>query len=50
MASPPTSPDRLALRANDYGPYARDLARRGYLSVVVLRRGFGSRTVRCRWP
>jgi dienelactone hydrolase len=33
--------DMLALRANDYGPYARDLARRGYLSVVVLRRGFG---------
>ena len=33
--------DMLALKASDYGPYARDLARRGYLSVVVLRRGFG---------
>jgi dienelactone hydrolase len=33
--------DMLALRASDYGPYARDLARRGYLSVVVMRRGFG---------
>jgi len=33
--------DMLALRASDYSPYARDLARRGYLSVVVLRRGFG---------
>ncbi|MFN3350061.1 alpha/beta hydrolase family protein [Pseudorhodoplanes sp.] len=33
--------DMLALRASDYAPYARDLARRGYLSVVVLRRGFG---------
>ena len=31
----------LALRASDYGRYARDLARRGYLSVVVMRRGFG---------
>jgi dienelactone hydrolase len=33
--------DMLALKGNDYAPYARDLARRGYLSVVVLRRGFG---------
>jgi dienelactone hydrolase len=33
--------DMLALRGSDYGPYARDLARRGYLSVVVMRRGFG---------
>lgn len=33
--------DMLSLRASDYAPYARDLARRGYLSVVVLRRGFG---------
>ncbi|MGD9919986.1 MAG: alpha/beta hydrolase family protein [Pseudorhodoplanes sp.] len=33
--------DMLALRASDYTPYARDLARRGYLSVVVIRRGFG---------
>jgi len=33
--------DMLALRGSDYGPYARDLARRGYLSVVVIRRGFG---------
>jgi dienelactone hydrolase len=37
----PNLADMLALRASDYGPYARDLARRGYLSVVVLRRGFG---------
>jgi dienelactone hydrolase len=33
--------DMLAGRASDYEPYARDLARRGYLSVVVMRRGFG---------
>ena len=33
--------DMLALKGNDYAPYARDLARRGYLSVVVIRRGFG---------
>jgi dienelactone hydrolase len=33
--------DMLALRGSDYAPYARDLARRGYLSVVVMRRGFG---------
>jgi dienelactone hydrolase len=33
--------DMLALRGSDYGPHARDLARRGYLSVVVMRRGFG---------
>lgn len=33
--------DMLSLRASDYSPQARDLARRGYLSVVVLRRGFG---------
>jgi dienelactone hydrolase len=33
--------DMLASRATDYTPYARDLARRGYLSVVVMRRGFG---------
>jgi dienelactone hydrolase len=33
--------DMLSLKASDYTPYARDLARRGYLSVVVIRRGFG---------
>ena len=33
--------DMLAGRASDYAPFARDLAQRGYLSVVVLRRGFG---------
>ncbi len=31
----------LSLRAAHYGFIARDIARRGYLTVVVIRRGFG---------
>jgi dienelactone hydrolase len=33
--------DMLESKAADYAGPARDLARRGYLSVVVMRRGFG---------
>jgi dienelactone hydrolase len=33
--------DMLESKASDYAGPARDLARRGYLSVVVMRRGFG---------
>jgi dienelactone hydrolase len=33
--------DMLESKALDYAGPARDLARRGYLSVVVMRRGFG---------
>jgi dienelactone hydrolase len=33
--------DMLESKASDYSGPARDLARRGYLAVVVMRRGFG---------
>lgn len=33
--------DMLESKASDYAGPARDLARRGYLAVVVMRRGFG---------
>ena len=33
--------DMLESKAADYAGSARDLARRGWLSVVVMRRGFG---------
>ena len=33
--------DMLESKASDYAGSARDLARRGWLSVVVMRRGFG---------
>ena len=33
--------DMLESKATDYAGPARDLARRGYLAVVVMRRGFG---------
>lgn len=33
--------DMLSSRATDYAGSARDFARRGWLSVVVMRRGFG---------
>lgn len=38
----PASEGRMSdMRAADFAPVARDLARRGYLAVVTLRRGFG---------
>src|SRR5262245_25148682 len=38
----PTTQGRMSDRhANEYLPQARDLARRGWLAVVVMRRGFG---------
>jgi dienelactone hydrolase len=33
--------DVIKTRATDFAPEARDLAYRGYLAVVVIRRGFG---------
>jgi dienelactone hydrolase len=36
-----TAGTAAATTVADYAPYARDLARRGWLAVVVLRRGFG---------
>ena len=38
---PPTDGRMTDMRARAYGPAARDFALRGYLAVVVMRRGFG---------
>jgi dienelactone hydrolase len=39
----PTTQGRMSDRhASEYLPQARDLARRGFLAVVVMRRGFGN--------
>ncbi len=38
---PPTDGRMTDMRARAYGPHARDFALRGYLAVVVMRRGFG---------
>src|SRR5262245_1908577 len=39
---PSTMAAMLDKRADDYVRQARDLARRGWLAVVVMRRGFGA--------
>jgi len=39
---PTTQGSMLDQRATDYARQARDLARRGWLAIVVMRRGFGA--------
>lgn len=38
---PPSQGRMSDMRARQYAPHARDFARRGWLGVVVMRRGFG---------
>ena len=38
---PPSEGRMSDMRARQYAPHARDFARRGWLGIVVMRRGFG---------